>query len=191
MTNTQIMLTVMTVAITSVALFGSYRFASAHSTSDHSTSDHSTTHSWQSGMMYQLHAITDQDWDNPDKIAQYRDMCVQRSFDGVEAVLRHIESELELSGGQSGSWSQFVNTVQNERSTLEIVCDKILIRENMVNLPARLELLTTIVATGQESLQRLSPAISNFYATLDEQQKATIEDLLSKLHNRHGMMRNH
>jgi len=186
MTNTQIMLTIMTVAITSVALFGSYKFASAHS-----TSVHSITHSWQGGMMYQLHAITEQDWDNPDKIAQYRDMCVQRSFDRVEAALGHIESELELSDGQSGSWSQFVNTVHTEKTTLEFVCDKMLIRENMVNLPARLELFTTIVATGQESLQRLSPAIIDFYATLNEQQKATVEDLLAKFHSRHSMMWNH
>lgn len=178
MTTTQISLSVVAIMLTTAAMFGSYKYASAHT----------NNHSWRGNMLHTLHTITDEDWNNPEKISQYKKMCVQRSIEGIETFINHLESELKLSDEQSGPWSQLVTTFKNEKSTLEFVCEKILIRANTENLPARLELFSTIVATGQETLQRISPAITDFYEILGEKQKADVDAMFAKLHKKHGMM---
>ncbi|MFV2057556.1 MAG: Spy/CpxP family protein refolding chaperone [Thiohalomonadales bacterium] len=161
-----------------LTLFGGYKMASAVASSNH----------WRGGIMHKIQALSEEDWNDPEKIGKLQQSCVDGSVEKLTSFIDRLESELDIGTGQIDPWNELKSSIQAEYETIQLVCGKLLVRENSANLPARLELMSVLMTSGQESLQRLIPAINSLYASLDVEQQALIEDKLSRHHKNMGSM---
>ena len=82
MTTVQISITVLALSLSSVAIFGGFKYASAHTFG----------HSWRGNVMHQVHALTDEDWENAKKIQDIKEMCIDRSLKKFDRFVEHAKS---------------------------------------------------------------------------------------------------
>jgi len=121
------------------------------------------------------------------KMEHVKSYCKEGGHKKLKYMTDYIEDRFEFSEDQSEQWSKVVDALYSEETTIQIICDKMLTKENHETTPARLELMETVTLTGLEAMQRIRPVISDFYFSLNDKQKRTLDDLLShKKHHGHG-----
>lgn len=173
MNLTQVILTSATVSIlVLVASLGIFTYAAADGAS--------TAPGLLLGGFKRMHSRNKHD----EKMQHLKSYCKEGSNRKIKHIANYIEDRFEFSEIQSQQWNNVVDALYSEETTIQIICDKILTKENHETTPARMELMETVVLTGLEAMQRIRPIITDFYASLDDKQKRTLDDLLS--HRRPG-----
>ena len=175
MTNTQIIIAVIAVAVVSFTGFGLMRAAIAHG--------NHASHS--SGKMYRTHMFSKDAWKDEEKLQEYRTQCKEKGAHKLEHFIQGVHDRLELTADQQGKWQELNTAIQTEAATVNQICDKIFTQENLTDTPARLELMTVVMAMGTESLQRLQPYVNGLYQSLNAQQKSNFDEMLSHRRHRH------
>jgi len=131
------------------------------------------------------HFLNHDNWQNSAHITHVKETCQKRGHEQIEHMVNFISEEFELTALQLEKWQAVASAVQGEQQTLDMLCDKFFTKENHATTPARLELAQAVMATGAETLQRLQPAITDFYNSLDETQQRSVDDLIHRKHQRH------
>jgi len=131
------------------------------------------------------HFLNHNSWQNSEHIDHVKETCHKRGREKMEHMVYFIENEFELRPLQLEKWQTVVNAIQGEKDTLDILCDKIFTKENHDTTPARLELAQAIMSTGAETLQRIQPAIVDFYNSLDNNQQRSLDNLIHRKRQHH------
>ena len=179
MTNTQILIAIIAVAIVSFTGLGLMRAATADSENNHRRMGHS----FGKGGLHRTHWFDNHDWQDTEKLQTYKAQCKEKGAHKFDHFMQHVDERLQLNAEQQLKWQALVVAIESEADTVNQVCEKIFTRENLADTPARMELMTTVMAMSTESLQRLQPAVNSVYQSLDAEQKNEFDSMLT--HRRH------
>ncbi len=119
------------------------------------------------------------------KMQHLKSYCKEGGNRKTKHIINYVEDRFEFSETQSQEWNKVIDALYSEETTIQIICDKILTKENHETTPARMELTETVILTGLEAMQRIRPIITDFYTSLDDKQKRTLDDILSHRNHRH------
>jgi len=133
------------------------------------------------GNFKRMHSMDSRD----SKMQHIKSYCEESGNINFHHAVKFIEDRFNFTDSQKLHWNSVIEALNSEETTVQIICDKILTKENHETTPARMELMETVVITGLEAMQRLRPVITDFYVSLDEKQKQTFDNLLSHKNQRH------
>ena len=179
MSNTQIIVAVIAVAVVGFTGFGLIRAVSAHG------SYNVSNQAFGKAGLHKAHWFANHDWTDSENLMKYKSECMEKGADKLNHFVQHVYERLELSSEQLGKWQNLSNAIQTEAVTIDQICDKIFTLENHADTPARMELITVVMAMGTESLQRIQPHVNTLYQILDVEQQRELDELLSHRRHRH------
>ncbi len=107
--------------------------------------------------------------------------CGRGRGDRIERVLGHVERSLELTPTQTDAWKRFAAVLRSSGASLEKVWHDLGSPSPAPDCLARVE---TLVRTGLDLLREVRPAIDELYTVLNERQRRTLDDLLTRRRHR-------
>ena len=112
-------------------------------------------------------------------------MVCNQGEERLEDIVTFAEIRLDITDGQKPQWNAFAEAVRTGGRDLLTACDQMeTLRTG--NAPARLAEMETIMEKGLGAIKGIRTAFDPLYATLDDDQKATIERLTHHRGHHHG-----
>ena len=110
-------------------------------------------------------------------------LCTGGDEARLDLLLAYARDRLDLKPAQQPAWRDLDGAVRGGVATLRGACDKMQAGEAGASAPVRLAAAEAAMSAGTEALRQVRPAFDALYATLDDGQKATLDDALA--HRRH------
>jgi hypothetical protein len=105
----------------------------------------------------------------------------ERRSDWIDARIERVEGAVELRSEQEEAWAGLTETVRAASARVGEACAEVTAAGRPQNASEHLARTETMLSTGLAIVQEVRPAFDDFYATLDDDQKATIDRM-----TRHG-----
>ena len=96
----------------------------------------------------------------------------------LDLMVGYTRRRLDLRPDQTPAWQALEAALRDGIATLRTACGTTHAGEG-ATAPARLAAAEAAMAAGTAALSRVRPAFDAFYATLDDGQKATLEDAVA------------
>ncbi|HVO14587.1 MAG TPA: Spy/CpxP family protein refolding chaperone [Alphaproteobacteria bacterium] len=106
-------------------------------------------------------------------------LCESGGEARLDFLLAYARDRLALRADQAPAWRALEDAVRDGIATMSGACDQLRPGAETANAPARLAAAETAMSAGSQALTRVRPAFEAFYATLDDGQKATLEEVLA------------
>jgi hypothetical protein len=106
----------------------------------------------------------------------------ERRSDWIEAGIERVEEAIELTSEQETAWGQLTGTVRSAGERVDQACAEAREAGRPQTASDRLARAEIMLSTGLAVVQEVRPAFDSFYATLDDEQKATIDGLMGRGH---------
>jgi LTXXQ motif family protein len=100
----------------------------------------------------------------------------------LEERLAFVESFVDFTDEQEPAWQQLTAAIRAGSAKVGEACAELEAPDTTA--PAHLARVELIFSTGLEIVQEVRPAFEQFYAVLDDDQKAALDKLVSR-HHRH------
>lgn len=101
----------------------------------------------------------------------------------IDARIERVEGAVELSSEQEEAWAALTGAVRAASERVGLACAEAREAGRPQDAADRLARAETMLSTGLAVVQEVRPAFDGFYATLDDDQKATIDSMIR--HRRH------
>ena len=112
-------------------------------------------------------------------------MCdEERRSDWIEVRLGLVESFADFNPEQAEAWTQLTEAVRAGSTKVGAACAEFEAEGPAENAPERLARAEAMMAAGLGIVQELRPAFDDFYAVLDDEQKAALDRVVTKWHRR-------
>ena len=98
--------------------------------------------------------------------------------------LAFVESFVDFTAEQEPAWQQLTAAIRAGGAKVGEACAKLEALDTSATAPARLARIELLLSTGLDIVQEVRPAFDQFYAVLDDDQKAALDKLASR-HHRH------
>lgn len=112
-------------------------------------------------------------------------VCSPNRAERLEDMIVVAERRLELKPEQRGAWTNLTTALRQASARVGQTCESVKAGGEAATAPARLARMETIAKTGTETIQSVRPSFDAFYASLNADQKAKVDALVS----RHGPRR--
>jgi hypothetical protein len=110
-------------------------------------------------------------------------LCDEERRSGwIDARIERIESAVELTSEQTEAWAGLTEAVRAASERVGETCAEVREAGRPQNASDRLARAETVLSTGLAVVQEVRPAFDDFYATLDDDQKATIDGMIGRGH---------
>lgn len=97
----------------------------------------------------------------------------------LDLLVAYARDRLDLRAEQGPAWRDLEGALRGGIATLRTACDPVRAGSAGASAPARLAAAEAAMTAGADALRQLRPAFEAFYATLDDRQKATLDDALA------------
>ena len=114
-----------------------------------------------------------------------RHVCSDRRDDGVEAVITFGDTFLDFTPEQKGAWDQLTVALREASTSVGQSCEQHGHLRQDRSLPGQLAFTEAAMTTGVEVLGIVRPAFDAWHATLDDRQRAALDDLSRKFRRGH------
>ncbi|MBI3707320.1 MAG: Spy/CpxP family protein refolding chaperone [Proteobacteria bacterium] len=94
-------------------------------------------------------------------------------------LIAYAESQLKLTPDQAGAWAHLTAVLRDETASFAKACQDAGAAGN-ARVTADLARAETMMETGLRALQRLRPSVEALHAVLNEQQRATFDELVAR-----------
>jgi hypothetical protein len=111
-------------------------------------------------------------------------VCSDARDEMLEDRLAFAESFVDFTDEQQLAWQQLTAAIRAGSAKVGEACVELEALDTPANAPARLERVELMLSTGLDIVQEVRPAFEQFYAVLDDDQKAALDKLASR-HHRH------
>jgi LTXXQ motif family protein len=108
-------------------------------------------------------------------------LCSDERDTMLEDRLSFVESFARFTDAQQPAWQQLTAAVRAGSGTVGEACAQFETLQEQAQAPARMAQVELVLSTALEVVQEVRPAFDDFYAVLDEDQKAALD----KMANRH------
>ena len=115
-------------------------------------------------------------------------MCENRDA-RVAGMLAFAETRLKITPDQRAAWTKFTDTVKNSDSAFDQFCATEASSPPPATLPQRVERMQQMLAARLDQMQKVAPALEEFYAVLTPEQKKTADEFMN--HRGPGMGHGH
>lgn len=117
-------------------------------------------------------------------------VCSHKRVQKIEKGLVRLEQKLALDSEQTEVWNDLVAQINDSQTTLDNFCITEGEKIHPTASPDKLIKMQTMMGKATEIIGQVSPALTIFYATLDEDQKQILDNMGPGRHRRfahHGM----
>ncbi len=108
-----------------------------------------------------------------------RRFCSEARSEKVEHVIEFVDAFMTFSADQQAAWSGMVAALHSGDEIVDARCETLKELDVPGTALDRLTRARTMLATGVEVMDVVAPAFEQFYATLDAEQQAAIDNLVS------------
>ncbi len=109
-----------------------------------------------------------------------RMLCSDRRDERLGEVKEFVESFVDFTPPQADAWTKLTAAVDAGSAKVGTTCASLKEQGRPETAPDKLARMQTMMTTGLDILNQIKPAFDDFYATLDERQKAAIDKLTSR-----------
>jgi LTXXQ motif family protein len=109
-------------------------------------------------------------------------VCSDARDEILEERLAFVESFVDFTDEQEPAWQQLTAAIRAGSAKVGEACAELEAPDPTA--AAHLARVELILSTGLDIVQRVRPAFEQFYAVLDDDQKAALDKLVSR-HHRH------
>jgi hypothetical protein len=109
-------------------------------------------------------------------------VCSDARDEILEDRVAFVESFVDFTDEQEPAWQQLAAAIRAGSAKVEEICAELEAPDPTA--PAHLARVELILSTGLDIVQQVRPAFEQFYAVLDDDQKAALDKLVSR-HHRH------
>jgi LTXXQ motif family protein len=109
-------------------------------------------------------------------------VCSDARDEILEDRLAFVESFVDFTDEQEQAWQQLTAAIRAGSAEVGETCAEL--EPPDPTAPAHLARVELILSTGLDIVQQMRPAFEQFYAVLDDDQKAALDKLVSR-HHRH------
>jgi LTXXQ motif family protein len=109
-------------------------------------------------------------------------VCSDARDDILEDRVAFVESFVDFTDEQEPAWQQLAAAIRAGSAKVGEACAEL--EPPDPTAPAHLARVELILSTGLDIVQQVRPAFEQFYAVLDDDQKAALDKLVSR-HHRH------
>jgi hypothetical protein len=106
--------------------------------------------------------------------------CSDARDEMLEDRLAFVESFVDFTDVQEPAWQQLTAAIRDGSAKVGKACAEL--EATDTTAPAHLARVELILSTGLGIIQEVRPAFEQFYAVLDEDQKAALDKLVSRHH---------
>jgi len=113
--------------------------------------------------------------------------CGPRAGDRLDETLTAFESFAKFEGQQQAAWVTLRDTLRQAQPQVQEICGEVReIRDG--NSVAKLQTVQEALTKAADVASKVQPAYAGFYATLDDAQKHTLDEMfeLPRRFMRHG-----
>jgi hypothetical protein len=110
--------------------------------------------------------------------------CSDARDEMIEDRLAFVESFVDFTDEQQPAWQQLTAAIRAGSAKVGEACVELEALDARANAPARLERVELMLSTGLGIVREVRPAFEQFYAVLDDDQKAALDKVASR-HHRH------
>ena len=104
-------------------------------------------------------------------------LCSEERNEMLEDKLSFAESFVDFTEEQRPAWEQLTASVRAGSATFGEACVEFQELEEPANVPARMAQAELVLSTALTIVQEVRPAFDDFYAVLDDDQKAPLDRL--------------
>jgi hypothetical protein len=114
-------------------------------------------------------------------------LCSDRRDHSIDAVTGFVEGFVNLTPEQTGSWNALTQAVSDGSAMIGKACEDVDVAETATAAPQKLEQIEALLQTSLSVVQRVRPAMIDFYDVLSDSQKKALDGLIAQRrgHHRH------
>jgi hypothetical protein len=109
-----------------------------------------------------------------------RRLCSDERDAWIEDKLELVESFVDFDDEQRPAWDALAEAVRAGSGRVGESCAGLDLEALPASAPARLEQMELMLSTGLDVVREVRPAFEQFYAVLDDQQKAALDRLTTR-----------
>jgi hypothetical protein len=106
-------------------------------------------------------------------------LCSGRHGERMDSFVALVESFVDFTPEQGAAWQQLVAAARASSGSIGEACAELADAGVPTAATDKLARIETMLTTGLDIVQRLRPKFDDFYATLNDDQKKAIDDLMS------------
>jgi hypothetical protein len=111
-------------------------------------------------------------------------LCSDRRDRSIDAVTGFVEGFVNLTPEQIGPWKNLTQAVTEGSAMVGKACEDVKLKAKALPAPQKLEQVETLLETGLSIVQKVRPAVAEFYGVLSDTQKKALDQLIAHRHHK-------
>jgi len=111
--------------------------------------------------------------------------CGDKSENIGDYMINRIEKKMEFTAEQGPKWENVKTAFESGRKNTQTLCSDLKQSGKPEDAPARLALMEKFLKARLDTVQKVRPAVEDLYASLDDKQKETFNELTSRHRHYH------
>lgn len=107
-------------------------------------------------------------------------LCGPNRVERLEDAISFVNTFIKLTPEQTTAWNTLAETLRSAATKVGTTCDQMREAGRPATPPDHLARMETMLTTGLDVLREVRPAFDAFYATLDDNQKQVLNELLER-----------
>lgn len=109
-------------------------------------------------------------------------LCADDAATQIDMLIGIVPGLLKLNDAQGEAWQDLAASLRTATTTYGEACAGLGAQPEDANAVERLTRAETLLEAGLAAIAHVRPSFERFYATLDDDQKATVDDMLTGHH---------
>jgi len=106
--------------------------------------------------------------------------CAGARGEKLEHAVDFVQSFVEFTPEQDEAWQAFTTSLMTGRERVRAACDELDQAEDPMQAPDALARAESLLTAGLEVVREVRPAFDRFYATLTEDQRKALDQLVNR-----------
>ncbi len=106
-------------------------------------------------------------------------LCSDKRNRSIEAVTGFVEGFVNLTPVQMDPWKKLTEAVAEGSAMIGKACEEVTLKAETQATPQKLAQIETLLETGLSIVQKVRPAVADFYGVLSDTQKKALDDLIA------------
>ena len=122
------------------------------------------------------------DW-RGDKFARF---CSDERVERIDYAIEKVRREVNPTEAQLPAWNRLTEAVREGDLEIAARCDEFKDAGRAATAPEKLARAEAAMTTGLSIMETVRPALDDFYGTLSDEQKRTVDSMMKHRRHHHG-----
>ena len=111
--------------------------------------------------------------------------CRNKSEDVGDYMIYRIEKDMDFTTEQETKWENVKTAFESGRENIQALCSDLKQSGKPEEAPAKLAMMEKFLEARLDTIKKVKPAVDDLYASLDDKQKETFNELTSRHRHHH------